>query len=143
MCPNLVVYAMAIEESLSLSLSLSSTDRKFGTWAGMIETGRLSALYRPAVVSGLLVLALLSYGPKCTPSQGFPYGTYVTASCVLVMICIMGRRHGDDDNNNKMNHGLTWSSEEVKCLVSIWADGPICRLMDTETMKFIKARVDE
>lgn len=45
--------------------------------------------------------------------------TYVTESCLLVMHCIVGPHH---DNNNKMSHGISWCSKEVKSLVGIWAD---------------------
>lgn len=44
---------------------------------------------------------------------------HTPASCVLVTQCVVWRRH---DNSNKMSCGLTWCTEEVKCLVDIWED---------------------
>lgn len=50
--------------------------------------------------------------PKPTPSYSFSWQLYGAASCVLVVLCIVGWRH--DDGNNKMSGGFTWCSKEVK-----------------------------
>lgn len=57
---------------------------------------------------------------------------YTLRSCVPVALCIGGHRHdNDDNNNNKMSHGLTFGSEEAKYLINIWADEHISRMLDT------------
>lgn len=70
-------------------------------------------------------LTLLSSRPKHTPLRGFPY--YITVSCTLVKLCIVGQRH--DDNNNKMSRRLTWCDGEVRCLTDIWADKHISQML--------------
>lgn len=47
---------------------------------------------------------------------------------VLVALCIVGRRH---DNDSSMSRVLTWSREEVKCLIAIWAAEHISQTVRT------------
>lgn len=61
-------------------------------------------------------------------------------SRVLVTQC-MWRRH---DNSNNMSCGLTWCTEEAKCLVDICEDEQISPTLDTtKSAKFIKSGVTD
>lgn len=60
---------------------------------------------------------------------------YISASCMLVVFCIVGQRHYND-NNKKMNGRLTWSSKKVKSFMDIRADVG----HHTERVKFVKLR---
>ncbi len=80
------------------------------------------------------------------PIYIFPCGHFVlilhyckahtlTDSCTLVALCIVGQLH---------NNG----SEEVKCLVDIWADEQVCQMLDTthknsEVYKIVNERMKE
>lgn len=67
----------------------------------------------------------------------------ITASCVPVALCI-ARQYPDNNNNGKMSCKLTCSSEEVKCLISIWAGDHFLQMMDTtKTVELIKSGTDK
>ncbi len=71
---------------------------------------------------------------------------YVTASCTLVVLCIVGQLH--DNSSVKIRCGLTWCSEEVKCFINIWVDEQISQMLDTthknsEVYKIVSERMKE
>lgn len=71
--------------------------------------------------------------------------TYVTASCMLVALCIVGQRH---DKDNNMSCGLDWCCEEVKYLMDIWTDDHISQILDTthknsEVFKIVSEQIKE
>lgn len=66
---------------------------------------------------------------KAHTLAGLSLHSYVTAPSVLIGLCIVGQSR--DKNKNKMSHGQTWCSEEVKCLMDIWADELTSQMWNT------------
>lgn len=90
------------------------------------------------ICSELICIFLLSFFciqnaliKQAKAHKGLSLCPYVTTSCVA------GRGHGcalhrshDNDNSSKIDCGLTWCSNKVKCLIDIWSDWHISQMLD-------------
>lgn len=63
--------------------------------------------------------------------EGLSLHPQITASRVLVTLCIVGHCH-DNTNNNQMSHRVTSCSEEVKSLfIVVWPNELFSQSLDT------------